>query len=224
LLAGVPKGSPEAILLTGKTAMLYAAQGRFDEARASVGRALATLEEFGRRLETLLFDRLAAIETWAGDLHAAEEALRRGLRIAEEVGQRYATAGLSASLSRVLYEQGRYEGALRATEASEELGAGRPGYGELLWRAIRAMVLARNGEFGAAEKLAREAVAGVGPESPALAGEMHMYLAEVLRLAGRSEEARAALEEAVRQFERKEHVVLASRARAALDELKREER
>ena len=219
LLASVPQGSPEEILLKGKTAILRAAQGRFDEARGATERALALSEELGQRLETTLTENLAQIESWAGDLKAAERALRCGLQRADEIGHRYGGATYSASLSRVLYEEGRYEEARRATEASEELAAGRGGYSQLLWRGIRGMLLARDGEFDTAEALARQALAGVGSESPDTTGELQLYLAEVLRLAGRTTAARRVLEEAAQQFERKEHIVLAARARKKLDEL-----
>jgi class 3 adenylate cyclase/tetratricopeptide (TPR) repeat protein len=222
LLASVTEGSPEAILLGGTAATLYGAQGRFDEARAAIARTLAVLEQFGRQLETSFFDRLGTIELWAGDLEAAEKALRRGLRRAEEIGHQYSRAMLSASLSRILYEQGRYEEAWRATEASEELGAGRPGFSQALWRAIRAVLLARNGKLEAGEELARDAVARVGPESPESVGLIRIQLAEVLRLAGRTDEARGELEAALRQFELKEHVVFAADVRAKLDGLTRQ--
>jgi hypothetical protein len=46
-----------------------------------------------------------------------------------------------------------------------------------------------------------------------------MGLVEVLRLAGRPDEARDVLEEALARYEQKGNEVMASRARALLDEL-----
>jgi tetratricopeptide (TPR) repeat protein len=221
LLAGGSGSILEEALLLGEIARLYAALGRFEKAKAVIERSLAALDELGQRTASSFFDTLAQIEIETGNLHAAEETLLRGLRSAEEIGYRYGQTALMARLSLVLYEQGRYDEALPATEASEELGAGRPGFSQALWRAVRAMVLARRGEFGPAEELARKAVARMGDESPGSAAEMLMYLSEVLRLGGRPHDARAALVEAVHLLERKEHVA-ASRARAALEELGRQ--
>ena len=88
------------------------------------------------------------------------------------------------------------------------------------WRAVRAKVLARRGDYAAAEALAREAVAlTAGTDWLNTRAEVHLDLAEVLQLAGRSGEAIAAVDEALRLYEAKENVVAARRARARRDEL-----
>ena len=72
------------------------------------------------------------------------------------------------------------------------------------WRSIRARVLARRGEFEEAERLAREAVEIVDSTDWHLQrGEAAQAVGEVLELAGRTDEARAAYERAVESFERK---------------------
>ena len=91
----------------------------------------------------------------------------------------------------------------------------------MLWRQVRAKVLARRGEHAEAERLAREAVA-IGDETDMLnaQGDANADLAEVLLLAGRADEAVAALEQAVERYERKGNLVSAQRARARLAELR----
>jgi hypothetical protein len=90
----------------------------------------------------------------------------------------------------------------------------------MLWRQVRAQVLARRGEHAEAERLAREAVAiGERTDSIDLLGDAERDLGEVLVLAGRPEDAAAALEQAAALYERKGNVVMAERVhnrRAAL--------
>jgi hypothetical protein len=90
----------------------------------------------------------------------------------------------------------------------------------MLWRRVRAKVLARRGEHAEAYRLAREAVA-IGDDSDGLdhQGAAYADLAEVLRLGGRPDEAAAALEHALQRYEREGNVVSAERARTRLAEL-----
>jgi tetratricopeptide (TPR) repeat protein len=90
----------------------------------------------------------------------------------------------------------------------------------MLWRQVRAKVLARRSEHDEAERRAREAVA-VGEDTDWLdgQGDAHADLAEVLALADRPQEAVGALEQALARYERKENIVMAERVRARLTEL-----
>src|SRR5438046_746674 len=76
-----------------------------------------------------------------------------------------------------------------------ELGASDDAITQLLWRQVRAKVLARRGNKAEAEQLAREAVA-IGDETQMLDAQADAYadLGEVLSLAGHREQAAAALE------------------------------
>ena len=93
----------------------------------------------------------------------------------------------------------------------------------MLWRQVRAKVLARRGEHAEAERLAREAVA-IGEETDMLdaQGDAYADLAEVLSLAGRPKEAAEALEQALARYERKGNVVMAERMRERLSALREE--
>ena len=75
---------------------------------------------------------------------------------------------------------------------------------QMLWRQVRAKVLARRGEHAEAERLAREAVA-ICEETDMLdaQGDAYADLAEVLLLGGKADEAAAALEQALERYERK---------------------
>jgi tetratricopeptide (TPR) repeat protein len=82
-------------------------------------------------------------------------------------------------------------------------------------------VLARRGELAEAERLAREAVA-MGEETDMIDTQADAYadLAEVLSLAGRSEEAIEAFDQALGRYERKGNVVMAERMRERLAALR----
>ena len=87
----------------------------------------------------------------------------------------------------------------------------------MLSRQVRAKVLARRGEYAAAERLAREAVAiSEATDSLNWQGDTNADLAEVLLLVGKPGEATAALEQALERYERKGNLVMAARTRDRL--------
>lgn len=91
---------------------------------------------------------------------------------------------------------------------------------QVMVRTARAKLRARRGSLVDAEALAREAVALAGEtEFVDLRGESLLALGEVLRVAGRGEEAAEALQEALALWEAKGNVVLSARIRALLREL-----
>ena len=91
----------------------------------------------------------------------------------------------------------------------------------MLWRPVRAKVLARRGEHAEAERLAREALA-IGEATDDLNGQGDTYadLAEVLLLAGKPDEATATLEQALERYKRKGNLVSTQRAQTRLVELR----
>jgi chaperonin cofactor prefoldin len=90
----------------------------------------------------------------------------------------------------------------------------------MIWRQVRAKVLARRGNLAEAERLAREA-GTIGEETDMLnfQGDAYMDLGDVLVFVGKPDEAVAALEQAVERYERKGNVVSTQRARARLAEI-----
>jgi len=85
------------------------------------------------------------------------------------------------------------------------------------WRSVRAKLLARQGELERAEALAREAVAlAAETDFLVLRADALMDLAEVLRAAGRDDEAVPCVEQALELDEQKGNIVGAERGRSSL--------
>ena len=161
------------------------------------------------------------VELLAGDPAAAAEFGAEGCRLHEELGKR--ATFLSTRRVARRRRSTRSAGSTRprpgpAAQRSSARATTR--WMEMLWRQVRAKVLARRGEHAEAERLAREAVA-IGDDTDLLdaQGDAYADLAEVLLLAGKPDEAAAALEQALERYERKGNLVSAQRMRTRLDEL-----
>ena len=203
----------------GALAML----GRFDEARAILAETRAELAERGGGV--LLANITAFESVWS-------RALGRRSRRRSRVRSRRVQAARGAGGTELPVDRGRRTWRRRSTRST---GSTRPTPGpaaprssarattsgtQMLWRQVRAKVLARRGQHAEAERLAREAVA-VGEETDMLdaQGDAYADLAEVLLLGGNADEAAAALEQALERYKRKENHVSAHRAQERLAEL-----
>jgi ATP/maltotriose-dependent transcriptional regulator MalT len=194
---------------------LHAMAGRFEEARELFARGEAIVQELGFKVWLAGFSLVASdIELLAGDLAAAEAHLRRGYQALEEMGERSLLSTVSAELAETAYAQGREKEAEDFAATSEQLAGQKDVASQIGWRTIRARVLARQGSLDDAEALARKALElaertdNLGSQGSAL-----LALAEVLEVAGRSEEARPLLDRARELFRRKGNVVAAEKTR-----------
>jgi Flp pilus assembly protein TadD len=100
------------------------------------------------------------------------------------LGERGYLSSAVCKLADAVYAQGRQEEAERLTQEAQ-LATADDTDAQIRWRTIKAKLLARRGQFQAAQRLADEAVALVsrtrwGP----LAGEVLVGKAEVSQLAG----------------------------------------
>jgi tetratricopeptide (TPR) repeat protein len=200
--------------------MTVAMLGRFDEARAILVEARADQSERGggTLLANLIAFESVDVELWAGDPAAAAEFGAEGFRLHEEMGNRDFLAPAAGNLARALYALDRLDEADGWAVRSSELGTSDDALKEMVWRQVRAKVLARGSEHEEAEQLAREAVdIGEGTDSLIGQGDANADLADVLLLAGKRDEAVAALRKALDRYERKEHLVLAQRVRDRLE-------
>jgi class 3 adenylate cyclase/tetratricopeptide (TPR) repeat protein len=213
----------EALLLE-PTSLLYAYVGRFADARAAIARARSVFAGFGAKFAWAESALLAGqAELIAGDPVAAERYLREGFDAFHAMGERGYLGTICGALAEALYAQGRLGDAQQATEQAEALAVGDDFDAQARWRAARAKLLARRGDFPAALALVEEAVALSSPTSWAvLQAEMLMAKAEVNRLAGRSDLAEASLREALRIYKDRHATALATQARTALATLTRQ--
>jgi class 3 adenylate cyclase/tetratricopeptide (TPR) repeat protein len=211
------------ILLRRWRSEALAMLGHFDEARAILAEARAELADRGGgiALARVTSHSSVDVELLAGDAAAAAALGDEGCRLFDELGEQALQSTGAGKLGQALYALNRLEEADASAGRAAELGAIDDAYTQMLWRQVRAKVLARRNEHVEAERLAREAVA-IGEETDMLSaqGDTHADLAEVLLLGGKPDEAAAALEQALAQYERKGNRVSTQRAQTRLAELR----
>jgi class 3 adenylate cyclase len=207
--------------ILGPLSQLYAYVGRFADAREALARSRSTFADSGAKLAW------AGSAVWAGylemtaiDFAAAERYLREGYEVFRAIGERGYLATTAGVLAEALYAQQRFDEAQQMTEEAQ--AAASPGDidAQARWRATRAKLLARRGQFAAAHQLADQAEALVSPTSWAvLKAEMLLAKAEMSRLAGAPDQAAASLRAALRIYQDRGAALLADRTRAALASL-----
>jgi predicted ATPase/class 3 adenylate cyclase len=192
--------------------------GHSDEARELYRRGIALLEDRGLLLYRGVYAQTGgAIEMLAGDWEAAEAELRRGYEILRRIGEKASLSTIAALLSDVVYTQGRYDEAERFATISANAAQAEDIHSQVILRRTRAKVLARRGEFEPAEDLAREAVDLAGrTDALTMRAEAELDLAEVLRLAGREDEAAVAGKRALDLYAEKGNAVMHARTEAWL--------
>jgi class 3 adenylate cyclase/tetratricopeptide (TPR) repeat protein len=202
-------------------AVLQAMRGRFGEARDLIAEVRTFLQELGLDWTVPLINwDCAEIERLAGDWPAAERELRVVYETHRQRGDQGHLASSAVQLAEVLVEQDHDDEALRLTQISEAAADLDDVDAQAGWRCVRARVLARRGSIQEAERLARAAVE-LAEQTDSLKGhgDTLMDLAEVLGLAGRSQEAAEAIHQALKLYDQKGNLVLAAKARSLLSEL-----
>ena len=199
--------------------LLRAMRGDFAAARRLMREATSLLTELGlpsRVAGAALFS--APVELLAGAPDEAEAMLRTAcdvLRAHGEIGVFVTLAGYRAE---ALYRLGRYDEAEDATRDGEESATLDDAMAQAQWRTVRAKLAARRGDTESAVRLSNEAIECLAASDFLdLRGDLLLDRAEVLRVAGRVEEARASGIAALRLYEQKGNSVSAERARAELE-------
>lgn len=198
---------------------LRALHGEFDAARELYGRARALFDELGgRALAASTSLDSGRVELLAGDFAAAERELRGDYDVLTQIGEQYLRSTLAALLGFAVYLQGRPDDALELSALSEQLAAEDDVESQVLWRRLRARILAERGELAEAERLAREAVAQLRDSDGLLwQAQAQLDLGHVLGHAGRTDEQREAWAAGLRLFEQKEDRVSAARLRQLME-------
>ena len=208
--------------LRATRALALAMTGRLEDARAILAETRAELAERGGGIQLAVLTGVesADVELLADDPTAAVDLAAEGCSLLEELGEKGFLSSAAATLARALYALDRLEEADAWAGRAAELGASDDAFTQMPSRQVRAKVLARRGEYAAAARLAREAVA-TGDATDHLDGQGDSYadLAEVLLLASKTPEAAAALEQALDRYQRKGNLVSARRVQARLAKL-----
>jgi tetratricopeptide (TPR) repeat protein len=183
--------------------LLYGLRGEFNRGRELLAQAGAIQIELGMELGRAAGSGMAGavLEQLAGDYEAAEGVLRPSIEVLREAGEKGYYSTLLGYLAHISYAQGKYDEAEEQAREADEAGGPDDVETQRFALAVRGMVLARRGETAEAERLARAAVELLAPTDSLVAqAEVMLDLAEVLALAGRSDEASAAAREAAQIY------------------------
>jgi tetratricopeptide (TPR) repeat protein len=197
--------------------ILYAYLGRATDARTALARSRAIFARFGAKFALAESGIPASVmEQALADPAAAERYLREAHAALRAMSERRYLVVVTTRLAGTLYAQGRFDEAQQM--ADEAQAADVPDADA--WSGalnLRAMLLARRGQFPAARRLLAEAEALITPASSALTqAEVLIAEAEVDRLAGAPDQAVASLRAALRIYEDRRATQLAAQTRAAL--------
>jgi class 3 adenylate cyclase/tetratricopeptide (TPR) repeat protein len=186
-------------LIICKIAKLHAMVGDHQTARRNATAARAVLRDLGQGVRAAASSLdVADVEMLAGDPAAAERELRPDCEMLQRLGETYFLSTMAATLARAVLEQGRDEEAMALTKTAETSAADDDVEAQADWRSVRALILARRGELADAETLARAGrELALQTEAPAIRALTLSDLAIVLSRAGRAEEARRALADAI---------------------------
>ena len=222
LLAWLDEREARGVRLHGldlRRSLALAMLGRFDEAQSIMRdvRTKAAERGGGFALAYVLGQASAELALLTGDPAAAAASSSEAMRLYDEFGERGLASTAAGRLGQALYELGRLDEAETWAGRAAELGASDDAWTQMLWRQVKAKVLARRAEHAEAERLARQALA-IGEETDLLNCVADAYgdLGEVLALAGRAGEAGVALTQALDRYERKQNLAMASRVQERL--------
>jgi tetratricopeptide (TPR) repeat protein len=198
--------------------MCEALLGRLDEGRAKEHQGLGILADLGMTVhQGGMSIGVGHVEMCAGDLEGAERTFREGVELLESIGEKGYLSTHAALLAQVLYLQGRFGECEEMTRLAEETGASDDIPTQVLWRHVRAKLIAREGRHDEAVALAEEAVAlNEGTDSWDVRADALLDLGEVYELSGRPEDARRATRAALDLYERKGVIPVIERVRSRL--------
>jgi class 3 adenylate cyclase/tetratricopeptide (TPR) repeat protein len=194
--------------------VLHAMRGESATAQRLVEEANATLRQL-RSVSASVSHMEAMVRMHAGQPALAERVLRADVEALRSISEGGLLATSGAMLAQALYALDRRDEAAEWCDVAVETGAPDDILTQVIWRGVKAKILAHEGRADAAEALAREAVDLVQATDLLLwRGDAMLDLAEVQRLSSRmyQEAARSALSE----YERKGNAVGSARARALI--------
>jgi tetratricopeptide (TPR) repeat protein len=194
---------------------LHAMGGRFALARELLATSRDLLADIDPTLSLGVSHPRAIVEMLAGDPAAAEAYLKADSDTLDEMMGLLSTT--DAFRAQAILAQERDEEAEHYTKLSEQRAATSDLLTQIIWRSVRARVLARRGSTDEAESLARQAVS-LAAQTDFLnqRGDALLDLAHVLHEAGRPEVARDSAAEALDLYQQKGNSVAAASASSFL--------
>jgi DNA-binding SARP family transcriptional activator/tetratricopeptide (TPR) repeat protein len=208
------------INFVGTLAYLVAIQGKEQEFSSLMRRAEEIVSDSLEEWLWLVPVHFAWFAGVRAQPAAAEAALRPDYERLKRIGEKSHFSSITTVMAQAVYAQGRYDEAELLVDEAQSAARPNDVHSRIVMSSTKAKVLARRGDFEAAEPLARDAEAFArSTDFLHSHAEALVDLAEILRLAGRPAESADVLHEAVAVYEQKGNVVSTAQARAALDEL-----
>jgi tetratricopeptide (TPR) repeat protein len=197
-------------------ASLHAMRGDNELADTLVNEANATLRQLGS-LGASVSHHEALVMLLTGRPELAERSLRAGIDRLSAMDEHDLHATTNAMLAQAVYAQGRLPEADRLCDAATADASADDIVTNVIWRGVKAKVLAHQGRGNAGETLAREAVAMLEPtDLLSHHGDAMLDLAEVLTMCSRTDEVDEALGTALSLYEEKGNAAAAAKARSQL--------
>jgi tetratricopeptide (TPR) repeat protein len=198
-------------------AYLRAMQGDFDGARSTIDNARSIAEEIGEVTSAGVLLEAGRIELLAGDVDTAVKVIRASLAILDRIGDRGHSVTVAGQLADALLLQGETAEAASNIDFVIRWSMDEDLDPQIARRRVQGRLLALEGRFDEAERLAREAVE-LADRTDYLVDRAATLddLGEVLGLAGRTDEAAECLGRALELHEQKGNVAGAARTQARL--------
>jgi tetratricopeptide (TPR) repeat protein len=214
---GLVDRQAEALVLQA-LAPLYAMTGELERARELAARSIELLRDLGA---TVLLAQTSCsssrVEFIAGDVQAAETALRADYEALTALDERYFRPLVAALLAKALFALDRRDEAREFVEVAEALASPDDIEAQALVRSVRSRLHAMDGRLEQGQALAREAVALVKQtDSPILQADTLVDVSGVL--ASLPEERILYLEEARALYTEKQHLQGIAQVEAELSE------
>jgi len=189
--------------------------GHFEVARSYFALARSMLEELGLGLHSGISHHEVIVEMLDENYEYAEQRLRADYERLDALGETSLRSTTAALLARATLGQGALVEAERFATVSEQLTPPDDVLTQMLWRGVRARLLAEAGSFDAAEHIGREATAlAATTDLTSFHADALVDLAAVLQARGEGVAATAVLGQAVDLYDEKGNAPGGARARS----------
>jgi len=204
----------------GILARLAAMSGDVEQARSLYRNAQGLLREIGGGVSAAATSLDSfEVERLAGDLEAAAAELRRDRDLLTAMGETYLRSTITGYLAKLLAETGQVADAEALAAEAEALSAEDDAESQLVWRLAKARLLAERDAATARALVSSALDAAKSTDAVLLEAEALSDLAAIEERAGREQEARTALEDAIAIHRRKGSVLGAANLEVRLARL-----